>query len=68
MINVQGDQPFLDPAVVTAMVKAFSSDGAVPAVVTPVYRLKPASIHNPAVVKTFYPRCVPSASRGQPAA
>lgn len=53
VINVQGDQPFLDPAVVTEMVTAFSCDGAVPAVVTPVYRLNPASIHNPAVVKTL---------------
>ena len=53
VINVQGDQPFLDPAVVTAMVTAFCCDGSVPAVVTPVYRLKPDSIHNPAVVKTL---------------
>ena len=35
------------------MVTAFCSDGSVPAVVTPVYRLKPDSIHNPAVVKTL---------------
>ena len=53
VINVQGDQPFLDPADVTAMVTAFDGDGAVPAVVTPVYRLKPETIHNPAVVKTL---------------
>ena len=53
VINVQGDQPFLEPAVVTAMVDEFSRRDSVPAVVTPVYRLKPDTIHNPAVVKTL---------------
>jgi 3-deoxy-manno-octulosonate cytidylyltransferase (CMP-KDO synthetase) len=53
VINVQGDQPFLDPKVVTAMVEEFGHREPVPAVVTPVYRLKPDTIHNPAVVKTL---------------
>ena len=53
VINVQGDQPFLDPAVVTAMTETFARLDPVPAVVTPVYRLKPDSIHNPNVVKTL---------------
>ena len=53
VINVQGDQPFLDPAVVSDMVRAFHSCEPVPAVVTPVYRLTPQTIHNPAVVKTL---------------
>ena len=53
VINVQGDQPFLDPAVVTAMVEVFGRGSSAPAVVTPVYRLQPESIHNPAVVKTL---------------
>ena len=53
VINVQGDQPFLDPSVVTAMVDLFDRRDPVPAVVTPVYRLKPETIHNPAVVKTL---------------
>ena len=53
VINVQGDQPFLDPAVITAMVSTFGQRDPVPAVVTPVYRLKPETIHNPAVVKTL---------------
>lgn len=53
VINVQGDQPFLDSAVVTAMVAEFSRRNPVPAVVTPVYRLQPDTIHNPAVVKTL---------------
>jgi 3-deoxy-manno-octulosonate cytidylyltransferase (CMP-KDO synthetase) len=56
VINVQGDQPFLDPAVVTAMVEEFSRRDPVPAVVTPVYRLKADAIHNPAVVKTLLAR------------
>lgn len=53
VINVQGDQPFLDPDVVTAVVAEFGRRDSVPAVVTPVYRLKPDAIHNPAVVKTL---------------
>ena len=53
VINVQGDLPFLDPAVVTAMDAEFRRRDPVPAVVTPVYRLKPDTIHNPAVVKTL---------------
>ena len=53
VINVQGDQPFLEPDVVTAMVAEFGRRDPVPAVVTPVYRLQPETIHNPAVVKTL---------------
>ena len=53
VINVQGDQPFLDPAVVTAMVEEFGRREPVPAVVTPIYRLSTDTIHNPAVVKTL---------------
>ena len=53
VINVQGDQPFLDSTVVTQMVTEFGKCDPVPAVVTPVYRLTAATIHNPAVVKTL---------------
>ena len=53
VINVQGDQPFIDPAVIEAMVAEFRRLDPVPAVVTPVYRLKPESVHNPNVVKTL---------------
>ena len=53
VINVQGDQPFLDSGVVTQMVAEFGRRNPVPAVVTPVYRLSASSLHNPAVVKTL---------------
>lgn len=56
VINVQGDQPFLDPGVVSAMASEFVRLDPVPAVVTPVYKLKPETIHNPAVVKTLLAR------------
>ena len=53
VINVQGDQPFIDPAVIEAMVAEFRRRDPVPAVVTPVYRLQAETVHNPNVVKTL---------------
>ena len=53
IINVQGDQPFIDPAVIDAMVAEFLRLDPVPAVVTPVYALKQETVHNPNVVKTL---------------
>ncbi len=59
IINVQGDQPFLDPAVIDAMADAFEARQPVPEVLTPVYRLGADRLHDPNVVKTLV------SSRGQ---
>jgi 3-deoxy-manno-octulosonate cytidylyltransferase (CMP-KDO synthetase) len=56
ILNVQGDQPFVDPAVIDAMAQhckelSRRADPGAPTVLTPVYRLSPEKIHDPAVVK-----------------
>lgn len=54
VINVQGDQPLLDPAIVEAMVaRAADSGGGWLPVITPVYPLAPQKIHDPNVVKVL---------------
>lgn len=53
VLNVQGDQPFIDPAVIDAMAAEFESCRPVPEVLTPIYRLGPEKLHNPNVVKTL---------------
>ena len=53
VINVQGDQPFIDPAVIDAMVAEFQQRKPLPEVVTPVYSLSEETVHNPNVVKTL---------------
>ena len=52
ILNVQGDQPFIDPAVIDAMAAEFERT-PVPEVLTPIYRLAAAKVHNPNVVKTL---------------
>ena len=52
VINVQGDQPFLDPLVIESMIAEFQRRDPLPAVLTPVYGLEQVSIHDPNVVKT----------------
>ena len=53
VINVQGDQPFLDAAVIDAMAAEFEARQPVPEVLTPVYRLGADHLHDPNVVKTL---------------
>lgn len=53
IINVQGDQPFIDPAVIDAMASEFNRRTPTPEVLTPVYRLIPGKVHDPNVVKTL---------------
>lgn len=53
IINVQGDQPFIDPAVIDAMASEFSRRKPTPEVLTPVYRMGAEKVHNPNVVKTL---------------
>ena len=54
VINVQGDQPLLDPAILEAMV-ALAADpaGCWLPVITPVYALVADKIHDPNVVKVL---------------
>jgi 3-deoxy-manno-octulosonate cytidylyltransferase (CMP-KDO synthetase) len=53
IINVQADQPFIEPEVIDAMANAFSQRSPTPAVLTPVYRMGAEKVHNPNVVKTL---------------
>ncbi len=53
IINVQGDQPYLDPTVIDKMIKFFSDQEKFPEVITPIYKLKSENLQNPAVVKTL---------------
>ena len=56
IINVQGDQPFLDPKVIKEMCSFFYSSSELPSIVTPIYKLQKESIHNPSVVKVLVNR------------
>jgi 3-deoxy-manno-octulosonate cytidylyltransferase (CMP-KDO synthetase) len=53
IINVQGDQPFIDPGVIDALAIEFQQRRPMPMVMTPIYRLAAEKIHNPDVVKTL---------------
>ncbi len=53
IINVQGDQPFIDPHIIDTMAKEFSNRNPTPDVLTPVYKLGANKIHNPNIVKTL---------------
>lgn len=55
VINVQGDQPLLDPAILAALVARarWGEAAAWLPVITPVYPLLPEKIHDPNVVKVL---------------
>lgn len=53
ILNVQGDQPFIDPSVIEGMAGEFSRRCPTPEVLTPVYRMGAEKVHNPNVVKTL---------------
>lgn len=55
MINVQGDQPLLDPAIIEAMAAQFAQLQR-PPVLTPVYPLTADKLHDPNVVKVLRAR------------
>ena len=52
VINVQGDQPFIDPALISKIYENFISNPEFQ-VTTPIYKLNKEDIHNPNVVKTL---------------
>ena len=52
IVNVQGDQPFIDPLVIDKVIEEFSKDKS-HEVITPVFKLEKEKIHNPNVVKTL---------------
>ncbi len=52
VINVQGDQPFIDPNVISKMHQNFLNNPKFQ-IMTPVYKLNKEDIHNPNVVKTL---------------
>lgn len=76
IINVQGDQPFVDPTVIDRMCEVFRERVPTPAVVTPVYRLPIGKLDNPDVVKVivgandralYFSRAAVPFVRGKPA-
>ena len=52
VINVQGDQPFIDPNVISKMHQNFLKNPKFE-IATPIYKLSKEDIHNPNVVKTL---------------
>ena len=55
VINVQGDQPFIDPNIIEKIANNFFQNKNFD-VVTPIYKLKKENIHNPNVVKVLVSR------------
>ena len=53
IINVQGDQPFINPALIDETFKILKNKKNSSNVVTPIYKLPATDIHNPNIVKTL---------------
>ena len=53
IVNVQGDQPFINPEILSQISKKLLTDKNHFDVITPVFVLPKKDIHNPAVVKTL---------------
>ncbi len=53
IINVQADQPFLNPEIIKNMINEAKKDEEDFDVITPIYKLVNAKIHNPNVVKVL---------------
>ena len=53
IINVQGDQPFINPKIIDQMVLFSKKQTIIPEVVTPIYKIKGQDLHNPNLVKTL---------------
>ena len=53
IINVQGDQPFVDPGLIESLMSDFWSYKSLPEVVTPVYPLSANEVNDPNIVKVL---------------
>lgn len=53
IVNVQGDQPFIKPEIITRTFQELRSLKDSTDVITPIYKLSEKNIHNPNVVKTL---------------
>ena len=53
VVNIQGDQPFLDPILLKEMINFCFKKKNIPLLTTPIYKLDHKEIHNPNVVKTL---------------
>ena len=56
IINVQADQPFLNPEIIKNMINEAKKDEEDFDVITPIYKLVNAKVHNPNVVKVLLNR------------
>ncbi len=53
IINVQGDQPFINPSSIDLMAEEFLKRKPTPEMLTPIYKMQSQNIHDPNVVKTL---------------